>query len=69
MSAAVEKTIRQRGRMVTAVAMAVSLAATALSARLCSQSVADQVSWKYFSLSMKNLRDAVAADAQRRGRR
>jgi hypothetical protein len=33
------------------------------------QSVADQVSWKYFSLSMKNLRDAVAADAQRRGRR
>jgi hypothetical protein len=33
------------------------------------QSVADQVSWKYFSLSMKNLRDVVVADAQRRGRR
>lgn len=33
------------------------------------QSVADQVSWKYFSLSMKNLRDAVVADSQRRGRR
>ena len=33
------------------------------------QSVADQVSWKYFSLSMKNLRDAVVADAQRRGRK
>jgi hypothetical protein len=33
------------------------------------QSVADQVSWKYFSLSMKNLRDAAVADASRRGRR
>ncbi len=33
------------------------------------QGVADQVSWKYFSLSMKNLRDAVVADARRRGRR
>ncbi len=33
------------------------------------QSIADQVSWKYFSLSMKNLRDAVVADAQRRGGR
>jgi len=32
------------------------------------QSVADQVSWKYFSLSMKNLRDAVVADAQRRAK-
>ena len=33
------------------------------------QSVADQVSWKHFSLSMKNLRDAVVADAQRRAKR
>lgn len=32
------------------------------------QAVSDEVSWKYFSLSMKNLRDAVVSDSQKPGR-